>query len=243
MEKRRISGTRHSAIHKVLSLQTQETKMPLHSDKSFAGHARLLIWRIEESPDWFLSQLHLEDDELEKYNGFRVDKRRVHWLAYRFMLKNIVGKEKQIRVKYDQHDKPFIDLSDDHISVSHSGTYACVIISNKHRVGVDVEEVNSRLHKVGDKFLSKEETGIEIAEMSTESLCLHWCAKEALYKLHGERKIDFREHIKVLHPPREHVGSFKGMINLMGKAFQYKLHSQRLDDYLLVTAMDADMHK
>ena len=212
--------------------------MPLHSDKSLDNHSRLLIWRIEESPEWFLSRLHLEDDEMEKYNGFRVDKRRAHWLAYRYILKNIVGKGRYIRVKYDEHEKPFIDLSDEHISVSHSGIYACVIISKKYRVGIDVEEVNSRLHKVGEKFLSKEETGIEVAEMSTESLCLHWCAKEALYKLHGEKKLDFRDHIRILQSPERYEGNFNGMITSAGKEYQYSLRSERMDDYFLVYAMD-----
>lgn len=216
--------------------------MPLHSDKLLGSDARLLIWRIEESPEWFLSRLHLEEDELEKYNGFRVDKRRVHWLAYRYMLKKIVGKGKNIRVKYDKHDKPFIDLSDDHISVSHAGIYACVIISNKYRVGVDVEEVHPRLHKVSEKFLSREETGEELAEMTTENLCMHWCAKEALYKLHGERKLDFRENIRIRQAPQGNEGSFNGMIRSGGKEFEYDLCSKRMDDYFLVYALDTPGH-
>lgn len=216
--------------------------MPIHSDKSLSNHARILIWRIEESPDWFLSRLHLDDDELEKYKGFRVDKRRVHWLAYRYMLKNIVGKGKQIRVRYDRHDKPFIDLSHEQISVSHSGIYACVIISDKHRVGIDVEEISPRLHKVGDKFLTVEETGEEISRMSTENLCMHWCAKEALYKLHGERKLDFKEHIKIQKTPKGYEGAFNGLVKSGGKEFEYDLCSERMDDYFLVYAVDTPGH-
>jgi phosphopantetheinyl transferase len=213
--------------------------MPLHSDKTLSGDARLLIWRIEESPAWFLSRLHLDDDELEKYNGFRVDKRRVHWLAYRYMLKNIVGKGKQIRLRYDQHDKPFIDLSNEQISVSHSGIYACVIISEKHNVGIDVEEISPRLHKIGDKFLSKEETGEEISHMTTENLCVHWCAKEALYKLHGERKLDFRDQILVKGVPAGREGEFHGMIRTAGSEQHYQLRSEKLDNYYMVYVVDA----
>ena len=213
--------------------------MPLHTNRNLSNHSQLVIWEIEESPGWFLSELHLEEDEHEKYNGFKTDLRRVHWLAYRYILKNIVGKGTQIRVRYDQHSKPFLELSDDHISVSHSGKFATVIISKHHQVGIDIEQVHPRLHKVAEKFMSPEESGRHISELSTEHLCLHWCAKEALYKLYGERHLDFREHIRVLQPPSGHEGEFKGMIMTGGKEHHYSMQAEKVEDYFLVFAIDA----
>jgi len=212
--------------------------MPLHTNRDLSNHSRLVIWKINESPEWFLSALQLEQDELEKYNGFRTDQRRVHWLAYRYILKNIVGKGTQIKVRYDPNSKPFLELSDDHISVSHSGKFATVIISNLHQVGIDIEQVHPRLHKVAEKFMSPEETSHEIKDLSTEHLCLHWCAKEALYKLYGERELDFREHIRILHAPKEHEGIFKGMIRSGGKEQHYHLQAEKVEDYFLVYAID-----
>jgi len=211
--------------------------MPLHTHKDLNEHSRLVIWEIEESVDWFLSQLLLDDEEQKKYQDFRTDQRRAHWLAYRYILKNIVGKGSDIRVRYDVNNKPFIDLSGDHISVSHSGKYATVIISRESPVGVDVEQISKRLHKVADKFLSNEETGRDIDSMSTGDLCLHWCAKEALYKLYGERKLDFREHMKVVDPPESLEGVFKGVILSAGVEHHYELKSEKLDDYCLVYAI------
>ena len=208
--------------------------MPIHTHKDLDEYSSLVIWEIEESVDWFLSQLDLDDDELEKYSGFRTDQRRTHWLAYRYILKNIVGKGSNIRVKYNEHNKPFIDLSDDHISVSHSGKYATVILSRKHPVGIDIEQVNPRLHKIAAKFLTTDETGVELQAMPTEDLCLHWCAKEAMYKLYGERNLDFRDHMKVLDPPKEMEGAFRGLIQAGGKDHFFNLKSERLDDYCLV---------
>lgn len=213
--------------------------MPLHTVKYLSDHSHLVIWEIQESPEWFLAALQLEDDELEKYNGFKTDQRRVHWLAYRYILKKVVGKGTQIRVKYDDHSKPFLDLSKDHISVSHSGKFATVIISKIHQVGIDIEQVHPRLHKVAEKFMSPEEAGHEIKDLTTEHLCLHWCAKEALYKLYGLRELDFREHIRILHPPEAHEGVFKGTISTGGEEHHYWLHSQKLEDYFLVFAIDS----
>lgn len=213
--------------------------MPLHTNKYLNDHSQLVVWEINESPDWFLAELKLDDDEVKKYNGFRTDQRRVHWLAYRYVLKNIVGKGTEIRVRYDQHSKPFIDLPDYHISVSHSGKFATVIISNKYQVGIDIEQVHPRLHKVAEKFMSYEEAGHEMETLTTEHLCLHWCAKEALYKLFGERKLDFREHIRIMEPPTGHEGLFKGMIMQEGMEHHYHLHSEKVEDYFLVFAIDA----
>jgi len=208
--------------------------MPLHTHKDINEHSLLVVWEIEETVDWFLSQLHLDDEEKEKYNGFRTDQRRAHWLAYRYILKNIVGKGNDIRVRYDEHNKPFIDLSDDHISVSHSGKYASVILSKQHPVGVDIEKLTPRLHRIAEKFLTKEETGKDVNSMDIEDLCLHWCAKEALYKLFGERNLDFRDHMQVLDPPDQMEGSFKGVIRSGGKEHIYELRSEKIEDYCLV---------
>ena len=211
--------------------------MPLHTDKKVNDHSRLVVWEIGETVDWFLSQLHLDPEEQEKYEGFRTDQRRVHWLAYRYILKNVVGKGNKIRVKYDEHNKPFIDLSDDHISVSHSGKYAAVIMSKKYPVGVDVEHVTTRLHRVAGKFISTEETGKDIDSMDTADLCLHWCAKEALYKLFGERNLDFRDQMKIINPPENPEGPFQGIIKYEDKEQHYGLISEKLDEYCLVYAI------
>lgn len=210
--------------------------MPLHTNKHINEQTSLVVWKIGESVDWFLSQLHLDEDEQKIYTEFRTDQRRVHWLAYRHILKNIVHKGSTIRVKYDKHKKPFIDLSDDHISVSHAGDYATVIISKHQPVGIDIERIHPRLHKVADKFLSFDETGIDIPSMATDGLCLHWCAKEALYKLYGVRNLDFRENMRILSPPQNMQGMFRGLIQLDGKETIYELISEQLDDYCLVYA-------
>jgi len=212
--------------------------MPLHTNRNIGRDSRLLIWEIEESPEWFLDALHLEEDELLQYNGFRTDQRRVHWLAYRHLLKNVVGKGKQIRVIYDPNSKPFLHLSDEHISVSHSGKFAAVITSKRYRVGIDIEKLHSRLHRVAEKFISPEEAPDDIKKLSTDHLCLHWCAKEALYKLQGERELDFREQIRIMHLPPGNEGPFNGRILKDGSANEFQLEAEKIDDYYLVFAMN-----
>jgi phosphopantetheinyl transferase len=211
--------------------------MPLHTDRKINEHARIVLWKIEEPVDWFLSKLQLDDEEKKKYIEFRTDQRRAHWLAYRHILKNVVKKGNEIRVKYDENSKPFIDLSDDHISVSHSGDYAAVIISHRHPVGIDIERISPRLHKVADKFMNEQETGNSPDQMSTGDLCLHWSAKEALYKLYGKRNLDFKDHLHVVDPPKQLQGIFSGLITNGGRAHSCELFSNKIEDYILVYAI------
>ena len=211
--------------------------MPLHTNKQLNNDTRVVLWEITESVDWFLNRLHLDEEEQVKYKDFRTDLRRVHWLAYRHILKNVLGWGHEIRIRYDEHSKPFIELSDHHISVSHAGKFAAVIMGN-NAVGIDVEQVTQRLHRVADKFLTSEEVGMEPSELSTEALCLHWCAKEALYKLYGERLLDFRRHIQVLDIPENLEGEFTALINNGKKNGVFNLVSEKVEDYFLVFAFD-----
>ena len=65
-------------------------------------------------------------------------------------------------------------LSDENISVSHSGKFAAVITSKRNKVGIDIEQVHPRLHKVAEKFMSPEEGINESSVLTTDHLCLHW---------------------------------------------------------------------
>jgi hypothetical protein len=86
--------------------------------------------------------------------------------------------------------------------------------------------------------MNPQEGGDDIEKLSTEHLCVHWCAKEALYKLYGERELDFREHILVLQPPSGHEGDFRGRIRNGANENHYLLHAEKIDDYFMVFAVD-----
>src|SRR3712207_8655610 len=35
------------------------------------------------------------------------------------------------------------------------------------------------------------------SQNNLEKLCIYWCAKETLYKVHSEKQLDFRKNIKI----------------------------------------------
>ena len=83
---------------------------------------------------------------------------------------------------YTPESRPFIPGSNQHISISHSGSVAVVAVNKSTPVGVDVEQLDSPFDRVAKKFLSKEEQLVVNVHDKSE-LALIWCVKEATYKL------------------------------------------------------------
>jgi 4'-phosphopantetheinyl transferase len=195
-------------------------------------HTLYAIWQISESAEELRSAISLREEEEILYQSFVAESRKKQWLAYRLLIRDLL-KPDNFPVEYDQSGKPFLAGSDFHISVTHTEDLAAVIISRHARVGIDIEKIKRRIEKVRDKFLHTEESAFIEKGKELEQLTLAWCAKEALYKLYGQRNLDFREHISVEIP------SFAGMkftaeISYNGKQDKYQLLSEKLGDIILV---------
>jgi phosphopantetheinyl transferase len=93
-------------------------------------------------------------------------------------------------------EKPFLLGSSAHISLSHSEHLVAAALHFNAPVGIDLEQPSIQLNRVAAKFLGEQER--ETAGEDLETLCKYWGIKEAVYKLVGERKISFRDHIRVL---------------------------------------------
>jgi phosphopantetheinyl transferase len=83
-------------------------------------------------------------------------------------------------------------------------------VSSRNRVGVDIELITPRIHRVAHKFMNPEEIhffnedyahfleqwGLK-DKVSLELLTLIWSAKEAIFKWHGLGELDFKEHMRM----------------------------------------------
>jgi phosphopantetheinyl transferase len=191
------------------------------------------IWEITESLEELEGMICLRHAELTLYQAFQVENRKKQWLAYRILIRALLMPE-DFPVDYDETGKPFLAGSKYHISVTHSGELAAVIVSSKGLVGIDIEAIRARIERVGEKFLSQEELS-EIGPANLHTLLtLAWCAKDALYKLYGHRGLDFRENIRIEIPKAIDSGSFMGQIIHNGKLRNYRLFYHRISDYMLV---------
>lgn len=161
------------------------------------------LWQIEETVDDFFVRfpwMVRYKEDLEQYKS--VD-RKLEYLAVRALLRELLKflgmEERQIdsvgNIGHNKIGKPL--LRGFNISISHTKGYAAVILSRKKIVAVDIEYYNDRVKRIASKFLRKDEKAFDL-----DSLLLHWCGKETVYKLFSEQKLVYQDM---------RVGSFDAM--------------------------------
>jgi 4'-phosphopantetheinyl transferase len=168
--------------------------MPFVHTSAFDPHGELVLWRVDEAAHWFIDHLSLAPSLWHEYRQIAAPAIRLQWLASRFALQQ-VAKSRDMDVHKDIYGKPHLLNDSRFISISHCQGYAAAIAADV-AVGVDVERVSSRVQRIKDRFLSPEEQallGLEDAD-----LMLAWSAKEAVYKMYGNKQLVFKEHIRIV---------------------------------------------
>lgn len=147
------------------------------------------VWKMEESSDEFLGMLEHKADYSSFLERVSVEKRRQERLASRVLLKELLGEE--VRVDYHSTGAPFLACVPLYISISHTKDYVAVIL-DKRPTGIDIEYRSDRILKIRSRFMNpEEEAGIDL-EHEVEHLLIHWCAKETLFKIIGQREWTFK---------------------------------------------------
>lgn len=75
-----------------------------------------------------------------------------------------------------------------HVGVTHTKGYAALMLSNSCDVACDIEHFSDRVERIKSKFLCKEEKADDL-----DSLLVHWCSKETVYKLFPEDNLQFSQ--------------------------------------------------
>lgn len=185
------------------------------------------IWKVTESLDELLALLPEKGKVyLEDLNIFKSDSRKMEWLAVRVLLYTLTNRIWTIQ--YYSNGKPYLVDPSANISISHTKGYVAVIISHAHEVGIDVEKIGDRIHRVAHKFVREDELLLQ-GSVDTNLLLLNWSAKEVIYKCIGEEGIDFREHLRVDFSQRNET-SFVG----------YEMHTPLKRSFLIHYMLDAD---
>ncbi|MGM0648177.1 MAG: 4'-phosphopantetheinyl transferase family protein [Bacteroidota bacterium] len=218
--------------------------MSLIINRKIKGDVQLGVWKIEESIAELLQMLNLTPMEERIFESFGNDERRKQWLSYRVTIKKLLNLNKVLDINYDRYGKPKILNHYLHISVSHSGVFSAAILHKRHATGIDIERLSKRIYTIKDKFLSPQELRElpEKSENMTEILHVYWGAKEAIYKIQSLGSISLREHIYVSPFDVFKDNIINANLNYLHYQRQYKLHFERIDDYLLVYSVDEPSH-
>ncbi|MEJ5264670.1 MAG: 4'-phosphopantetheinyl transferase superfamily protein [Bacteroidales bacterium] len=190
------------------------------------------IWEIEENYDSLLSQLQLTSDEMATVESFKNYQRKLEWLSVRLLINKILNKP--CRIVYNESRKPFLECNTYQISISHSHQLTSVLLSTKYKVGIDLEYMSHQIHRVAHKFINEKEYITSDISLQRLHLYIHWCAKEALYKICDKQDINFKQNLTIL--PFE-VGSQGTIIGYVDNRFgheEFQLHYTTYDGYVIV---------
>jgi 4'-phosphopantetheinyl transferase len=207
--------------------------MPVVFNKNIDQDTILSVWKIEESEEHLLAGLQLKQHELEFISSINNGKRLLHWLSTRLLLRTMLNTSDYIDCRMDDHGKPYLVNSKHEISLSHSYDYAAVMISATKKVGVDIELIKPKITRIRNKFLSDEELD---SDLSTDinSLYVCWCAKEAIYKWHGRKGLEFKRDIRISPFELQEEGSLKASVDLPDESVVLEVQYLKIqDDYML----------
>lgn len=190
------------------------------------------IWEITENFDELISRLNLQNEEEKVLNSFGSDLRKIEWLSVRVLLKEMAGR--QLSIIYNGNRKPFIHGNSYYISISHSNQFSSILLSKNHKVGIDLEFMSHRISKISHRFINDGEQVTSEEDLKRYHLYIHWCAKEALYKICDKQDINFRKNITIEPFYPENKGVLKGLVNNRFRKEYFKLNYFTIDNYIIV---------
>ncbi len=197
----------------------------------FTPNYCLGVWYIEEGLDFFLNEYTLNSLEQEQFEKLKHEQKKRERMAGRLLIKTLLAEHDIIceGVLNNKHGKPFLIGCNYELSISHSHDFVAVIINfNKHAVGIDLQYINEKINVVAPRLFSSEE--LTDCENSLTKKCIYWSAKEALYKIHELRKLDFKKDLSIHYFDLDTKGSFTACIRKKAFRFEYELW----DNYVLV---------
>ena len=166
--------------------------MPIIYDLNLSPKTRVVIWEINESLQDLGSKVVLSEYSIKLLNQKKSEIQKKQFLAIRNIFKLLSIEDNE--VKYDKVGKPIFSQNKI-LSISHSGNYAAVIISD-HPVGIDIEKINGKAMKIKHKFLQIELNYPQ--KLNNQMSLVYWNIKESIYKAVGITGIDFKKNILAL---------------------------------------------
>ena len=193
------------------------------------------LWKVSEEIEELLTLANLSDPDLVTYTAISALHRKKEWLATRALLGELL-KEPHL-IKYHNDGRPYIENFSSNISISHSTGYIAIILHFTSNPGIDIELITRKVGKVGSRFLSPDEMVFCNKEtaLSNWMMLLHWCAKEAIYKMVPFSNIEFATDIRIiLSNSVEDAGSFQGIFNYKTGPVPITMYYKTVSDVLIV---------
>jgi 4'-phosphopantetheinyl transferase len=202
---------------------------------------RLMVWEIAEEEVFWLDRLEFSATMREEWSHCHPG-HRTEWLATRWLAAELSGQNPPPYRK-DERGKPWSVDGDGQFSFSHTRGWAAAMLSDR-AVGVDVQRLEEKTLRIRHKFMLPEEIALGEAEPDNFPgfAHVHWCAREAVYKAHGLRGLDFRADI-LLEPFRfdPSGGLLRARTRKNGAEKEFEVFYRPLRDAMLAYATPFEM--
>lgn len=203
--------------------------MPLREFHSNGKQSGWAIWHVTESEEQLANGIvgAIPNELIHA-------KKRLEWLASRhaiLTLCNHLGL-RFFGIRKDDFGKPYLDKYPHHISLSHSFPYVAAQIDYDRPVGIDLEQPREKLLAIAPRVLSP----IELKDAGDDVIkhCVIWCAKEAMFKIHGRGGLHFSNQLNLNPFLLQEEGSLTGVISEEGKKTSVELGYEVNPDFVLV---------
>jgi 4'-phosphopantetheinyl transferase len=204
--------------------------MGIVSIQRFNENSVIGLWKITESVEELLYEMNLTSKDQQIFAKKSTVGKKQEWLACRRLLRSM--SENAGEIGYDPMGKPFLKDSNLNISISHSGHYACVYLSESRPVGIDVQKLKPSI-SAGSHFFLNENEFEWVDQDDNAQLHLIWSVKEAVYKFAGKQNLDLKKDI-ILNPIKSNENDLIE-VNILGKVMNDILyvHYRFFDNHVL----------
>ena len=163
-----------------------------------------------------------------------VSKRDMEQKGVQFLMREML-KTNTFNIVYNEANRPFLEGRQEQISISHSHNWLVIAIHQKSEIGVDIELIRDKVVNIKHKFLTDSE--LDRAGSNMEMLTLLWAAKEAIYKAHGKKEVEFKNIIVDAFKMSD-TGELLGTLNAKTVVRKFILMYKKIDNYILALVTD-----
>ena len=210
--------------------------MGLLIKKEIEDGCLLGLWEIVEDYETLFGITHLNSNDIRRLNTFKNINRKIESLSVRALLQQMLNSDARIVYRKHSH-KPYLEDGSYHISVSHSNKYTSILLGKNKHVGVDLEYMSHDIERLAHKFINEREKITENPLHRREHFYVHWCAKEALYKICNKVDINFQENLTIKPFEIDSGGEITGIVHNDSRYDEYVMYYSLEKNYAWVYCM------
>ena len=188
------------------------------------------LWHITEREEELKASAQLSISDVLLLEQMTSAKRRTQWLAVRNLLQNMLNENAQIA--YDEFGRPKIIQNHTFISISHSGLFAAVQLSEKQHCGIDIQEISVKMERLYPKFINTDEESFIRGPLFKEYINLFWTLKESVFKFYGSQ-VEFKSEMRVSPFKIGNTGICQILVERTGKPVLHQLEYHKINNYYL----------